>query len=45
MMQTLGAFARAGDPNHASLGATWAPWPAQLRFDASLTEAQISTVP
>ncbi|PKO67342.1 MAG: carboxylesterase [Betaproteobacteria bacterium HGW-Betaproteobacteria-16] len=45
MMKTLGAFARTGNPNHAALGATWEPWPAQLRFDATLTEARISTVP
>ncbi|MDR7151448.1 para-nitrobenzyl esterase [Hydrogenophaga palleronii] len=45
MMKTLGAFARTGNPNHPSLGTTWEPWPAQLRFDASLTEARISTVP
>lgn len=45
MMAALGAFARTGNPNHASLGAAWQPWPAQLRFNASLTEAQISAVP
>lgn len=45
MMATLGAFARHGDPNHAGLGVGWQPWPAQLRFNASLSAAQISTVP
>ncbi|WP_332738998.1 carboxylesterase/lipase family protein [Hydrogenophaga sp.] len=45
MMATLGSFARTGNPNHATLGATWQPWPGQLHFDASLTDAQISTVP
>ncbi len=45
MMATLGSFARTGNPNHATLGTTWQPWPGQLRFDASLTDAQISTVP
>lgn len=43
MMSTLGAFARNGDPNHAALGKTWQPWPARLVFDATLTEARIST--
>ncbi len=43
MMATLGAFARNGDPNHAGLGKTWQPWPSRLVFDASLTEARIST--
>ncbi|MCM5678286.1 carboxylesterase family protein [Schlegelella sp. S2-27] len=42
MMRTLGAFMRTGDPNNASLGVTWAPWPARLHFDASLTRQQIS---
>jgi para-nitrobenzyl esterase len=37
MMQSVGAFARNGDPNNAALGVTWAPWPQKLIFDASLT--------
>ncbi|WP_137920718.1 carboxylesterase family protein [Hydrogenophaga sp. 2FB] len=45
MMAALGSFARTGNPNHATLGATWQPWPAQLHFNASLTAAQISVVP
>lgn len=45
MMATIGTFARSGNPNHATLGATWQAWPSQLRFDASLTDAQISVVP
>jgi para-nitrobenzyl esterase len=45
MMATLGAFARSGDPNHAGLGVGWQPWPAQLRFNATPTAAQISSVP
>lgn len=45
MMATLGSFARTGNPNHATLGATWQPWPGQLHFDASLTDAQITAVP
>ena len=43
MMNAIGAFARRGDPNDASLGVTWAPWPARLIFDASPTSLQIST--
>lgn len=42
MVQSLAAFARTGNPNHAGLGVTWAPWPAKLVFDASLTQKQIS---
>ncbi|MCJ0763263.1 carboxylesterase/lipase family protein [Variovorax terrae] len=43
MMASLGAFARNGDPNHAALGTPWQPWPHKLFFDASLTQASIST--
>ena len=43
MMNAIGAFARRGDPNDASLGVNWAPWPARLIFDASPTSLQIST--
>jgi para-nitrobenzyl esterase len=42
MMKSIGAFARNGDPNNASLGVTWTPWPAKLIFDASLTDKRIS---
>jgi para-nitrobenzyl esterase len=45
MMATVGSFARTGNPNHATLGATWQPWPAQLHFNASPVVAQISVVP
>ena len=45
MMASVGQFARTGNPNHATLGATWQPWPGQLLFNASLTAAQISAVP
>ena len=43
MMQSLGAFARHGDPNapHA-LGVAWPTWPAKLIFDATLTDKAIS---
>lgn len=42
MMRSLSAFAHRGDPNDRSLGVFWPAWPAQLLFDASDTEAQIS---
>lgn len=45
MMASVGQFARTGNPNHATLGASWQPWPGQLHFDASLTAAHISAVP
>ena len=43
MMNSLAAFARHGDPNHAGLGVNWQPWPARLVFDASKTALNIST--
>ncbi|MDM0003171.1 carboxylesterase family protein [Variovorax sp. J22G73] len=45
VMASIGAFMRKGDPNTAELGVTWAPWPAQLRFDATLTDKKITTAP
>ncbi|MFM9922993.1 carboxylesterase family protein [Variovorax sp. H27-G14] len=45
VMASVGAFMRKGDPNTAELGATWAAWPSQLRFDATLTESKISVAP
>ncbi len=42
MMASIGAFARNGDPNNATLGANWPAWPSKLLFDASLTQANIS---
>lgn len=42
MMKTVGAFARTGDPNNATLGVTWPAWPAQLNFDASASAKSIS---
>jgi para-nitrobenzyl esterase len=36
MQRSLGAFARGGDPNHASLNTKWRPWPGRLRFNADL---------
>lgn len=45
VMASIGAFMRNGDPNTAELGATWAPWPAQLRFDATPTASKITVTP
>lgn len=45
MMASVAQFARSGNPNHAALGATWPAWPGQVRFNASLTAAQITAVP
>jgi len=42
MMQSLGAFARTGDPNTPALGVTWPVWPAMLKFDATTTHKVIS---
>ncbi|MET0961928.1 MAG: carboxylesterase family protein [Noviherbaspirillum sp.] len=42
MMKSLGAFARTGNPNDASLGVTWPVWPRKLMFDATLTAKAIS---
>ena len=42
MMNTVGAFARNGDPNNAALGVVWPAWPNKLVFDATLTTKSIS---
>jgi carboxylesterase type B len=42
MMRSIGAFARTGNPNDASLGVTWPQWPATLILDATLTTKRIS---
>jgi para-nitrobenzyl esterase len=42
MMRSIGAFARNGDPNDASLGVAWPTWPATLLFDATPTQKSIS---
>lgn len=39
---SVGAFLRKGDPNTPELGATWAPWPAQLLLDATPSVAKIT---
>ena len=41
MMRSIGAFARNGDPNDASLGVTWPTWPKTLVFDATPTAKAI----
>ena len=43
MMASIAAFAKTGDPNNASLGKTWQPWPSKLIFDATQAQAVIST--
>ena len=42
MMQSLGAFARAGTPAHPGLGTPWAPWPSRMVFDADDASARVS---
>jgi len=43
MMESLGAFAKRGDPNApAALGVTWPTWPSTLLFDATPTSKVIS---
>ncbi len=42
MLNSIAAFAKTGNPNHAGLGVTWPNWPAKLVFDASPTQAQIA---
>jgi para-nitrobenzyl esterase len=41
MMQSLGAFAREGDPNTAVLGTRWPAWPGRLVFDADRQAARL----
>ncbi len=43
MMASVGAFARNGDPNNAALGKTWPTWPSKLIFDATPSQAVITT--
>jgi para-nitrobenzyl esterase len=43
MMASIAAFAKNGDPNNAALGKSWQPWPARLIFDATPTQAVITT--
>jgi para-nitrobenzyl esterase len=43
MMESIGAFARNGDPNAPqALGVTWPAWPSKLIFDATQTAKDIS---
>lgn len=41
MMQTIGAFAKRGDPNNKTLGTHWPTWPKGLIFNASNTAKSI----
>ena len=41
----LGAFARTGNPNNATLGVKWPTWPSTLVFDATPTAKAISLLP
>ncbi|HEX2544295.1 MAG TPA: carboxylesterase family protein [Ramlibacter sp.] len=41
MMQSLGTFARNGDPNTTALGVSWPTWPNKLVFDATPTTKAI----
>ncbi|MCW5657658.1 MAG: carboxylesterase family protein [Burkholderiaceae bacterium] len=43
MQAALGAFARTGDPNHASLRTNWPVWPGRLVFDADAAAALIGS--
>ena len=45
MMDSLGNFARNGDPNAAALGVHWPTWPSTLLFDASPTQKAITVLP
>jgi para-nitrobenzyl esterase len=42
MMSSVAAFARDGDPNNVTLGATWPVWPQKLIFDATLSDKSIA---
>jgi para-nitrobenzyl esterase len=42
MMQSIGAFARSGNPNNQALDVQWPAWPQKLLFDAGLSEKSIS---
>jgi para-nitrobenzyl esterase len=42
MMQSLGAFASAGDPNTAVLGTRWPAWPGRMVFDADRQAARLA---
>ncbi|MFN4118720.1 carboxylesterase/lipase family protein [Acidovorax sp.] len=42
MMQSIGRFARDGDPNNASLGIGWPAWPRSLVFDSNLEAARLA---
>ncbi len=45
MMQSIGTFARTGEPGSARLPVQWKPWPALLTFDADLASPRIALSP
>jgi len=42
MMDSVRAFVHTGDPNHATLGQTWQPWPRKLLLDADQKAVRLS---
>ncbi len=42
MMDSLRAFVHTGDPNNATLGQTWQPWPRNFIFDADQKAVRLS---
>ena len=42
MMDSLRAFVHTGDPNNATLGQTWQPWPRKFIFDADQKAVRLS---
>ena len=41
MAQSIGSFARDGDPNNARLGTVWPAWPRSMVFDADPNAARL----
>lgn len=41
MMQSIGSFARNGNPNSAILGSSWPTWPRSLVFDSNLEAGRL----
>ena len=41
MMESVRAFVHTGDPNNATLGQTWQPWPRKWVFDADQTNLRM----
>lgn len=42
MMDSVRAFVHTGDPNNATLGQTWQPWPRKLLLDADQKAVRLS---